>query len=253
MGAALVGGLVRSGWARADECAVVERRAEVRDLLSTRFDGLRVLEQPVPAESVVLAVKPSDAESACSALAPDSSERVLSVVAGVTIAMLGGWLWPGAPIVRAMPNTPALLGTSASAIAGGPTATDEDLVWAESVLSSIGVVVRLPEHLLDAATGLSGSGPAYVFLVAEALVEAGVLEGLDREVSRVLTVQTILGAARMLTESGESAEALRAAVTSPGGTTAAALRVLESRAVRAAFIDAVSASAARSRTLGAAH
>jgi pyrroline-5-carboxylate reductase len=250
MGAALLGGLVRSGWAPADECAVVERRPEVRDVLRARFPGLAVLEEPVASESVVLAVKPSDAEAACARLADVSCARVLSVVAGVTIERLAGWLWPGAPIVRAMPNTPALLGTSASAIAGGPSASEQDLVWAESVLSSIGVVVRLPEHLLDAATGLSGSGPAYVFFVAEALVEAGVLEGLDREVSRVLTVQTILGAARMLAETGESAEVLRAAVTSPGGTTAAALRVLESRAVRAAFLDAVSASAARSRALG---
>jgi pyrroline-5-carboxylate reductase len=156
----------------------------------------------VAADAVIVAVKPADVPVACGRLAVASYRRVLSVVAGVTIAQLEELLWPEAPIVRAMPNTPALLGTGASAISGGSFAKEEDLEWAESVLSSIGVVVRLPERLLDAATGLSGSGPAYVFLVAEALVEAGVLEGLDREVSRMLTVQTILGAARMLAESG---------------------------------------------------
>lgn len=250
MGSALLGGLLRSGWATPQDCAVVERLAEARDLIKERHPGVEVLADPVPAEALVIAVKPSDAEAACAALPARGYERVLSVVAGATIAQLEGWIGPGAAVVRAMPNTPALLGTSASAIAGGNSATEQDLEWAEAVLSSIGVVVRLPERLLDAATGLSGSGPAYVFLVAEALVEAGVLEGLPREVSRVLTVQTILGAARMLAESGESAEVLRAAVTSPGGTTAAALRVLESRGVRAAFLDAVSASAAKSRALG---
>ena len=135
---------------------------------------------------------------------------------------------------------------------GGSSAGEGDLEWAESILSAIGVVVRLPEHLLDVATGLSGSGPAYVFLVAEALTEAGVLLGLDREVAKVLTVQTLLGSARMLAESGESAEVLRAAVTSPGGTTAAGLRVLEERAVRAALLAAVETSAERARAIGQA-
>ena len=170
---------------------------------------------------------------------------------GTPLARLESWLWPGLSVVRAMPNTPALVGAGATAIAPGSSAGEDDLAWAESVLSSIGVVVRLPEHLLDAATGLSGSGPAYVFLVAEALIEAGVLEGLDREVARVLAVQTLLGAARMLDETGETAEQLRAAVTSPGGTTAAGLRALESRSVRAAFLEAVSAATARAKALGA--
>jgi pyrroline-5-carboxylate reductase len=250
MGSALLGGLLRSGWATQGDCVVVDRRPEVREVIQDRFPDVKVLSEAVPAEALVVAVKPADAQVACATLQANGYQRVLSVVAGVTISRLEEWLWPGAAIVRAMPNTPALLGTSASAVAAGGSATEEDLEWAETVLSSIGVVVRLPERLLDAATGLSGSGPAYVFLVAEALVEAGVLEGLDREVSRVLTVQTILGAARMLAESGESAETLRAAVTSPGGTTAAALRVLESRGVRAAFLDAVSASAAKSRSIG---
>jgi pyrroline-5-carboxylate reductase len=149
-----------------------------------------------------------------------------------------------------MPNTPALVGAGAAAIAPGSHADDDDLQWAESILSAVGVVVRVPEKLLDAVTGLSGSGPAYVFLVAEALTEAGVLAGLPRDVSAALTAQTLLGAARLLTETGDGPEALRAAVTSPGGTTAAGLRALEKAGVRSAFLDAVVAATERSRELG---
>ncbi|HWI02849.1 MAG TPA: pyrroline-5-carboxylate reductase dimerization domain-containing protein [Acidimicrobiales bacterium] len=129
-------------------------------------------------------------------------------------------------------------------------AGDDDLAWAEAVLSAVGKVERVPEKLLDAVTGLSGSGPAYVFLVAEALVEAGVANGLPRPVSEILTIQTLLGSARLLAESGERPESLRAAVTSPGGTTAAGLAALESRAVRAAFMEAVTAATERSKSLG---
>lgn len=250
MGGALVGGLVRAGWAAHDHVVVVERRPEGRAALEARYPSIEVVEAPEKADGVVLAVKPGDLEAACRSLPRDGCGRLLSVAAGATLDRLESWLWPGLPVVRAMPNMPALVGAGASAIAPGRAAGEEDLAWAESVLSSIGVVVRLPERLLDAATGLSGSGPAYVFLVAEALVEAGVHEGLDREVARVLAVQTILGAARMLDETGEGAEALRAAVTSPGGTTAAGLRALEGRAVRAAFLEAVHAAADRSRALG---
>ena len=153
-------------------------------------------------------------------------------------------------VFRAMPNTPALLGAGASALAGGSSASEDDFTWAEAVLSSLGVVARLPEHQLDAVTGLSGSGPAYVFLLAEALVEAGVYEGLGREVSRLFAVQTLLGSARLLAETGDSPELLRAAVTSPGGTTAAGLRVLEAHGFRSAILEAVAAAADRSRELG---
>jgi pyrroline-5-carboxylate reductase len=149
-----------------------------------------------------------------------------------------------------MPNTPALVGAGAAAIAPGRAAGEEDLAWAEGILSAVGVVERVDESLLDAVTGLSGSGPAYVFLVAEALVDAGVLNGLPRPVSRALVVQTMLGSARLLAESGQEAEQLRAAVTSPGGTTAAGLRALEAGAVRSAFLEAVTAAAERSRELG---
>ena len=251
MGSALLSGLLRSGFVLPEACAIVERLASTRVALEERFPGVVVIEAPEPAESVVFAVKPSDLPGACAALQPHAYERVLSIVAGATLGQIEAALWPGVRVIRAMPNTPALIGTSASAISKGASATDEDLAWAEAVLSSIGIVVSVPEYQLDVATGLSGSGPAYVFLVAEALVEAGVLCGMDRELSRVLTAQTLLGASRLLAESGESAEALRHAVTSPGGTTAAGLRVLEARGVRSAFIEAVAAATERSRELGA--
>jgi pyrroline-5-carboxylate reductase len=149
-----------------------------------------------------------------------------------------------------MPNTPALVGAGAAAIAPGSAAGEDDMAWAESVLSAVGIVERVDEGLLDAVTGLSGSGPAYVFLVVEALVDAGVLNGLSRPVSRALVVQTLLGSARLLADSGQDAEQLRAAVTSPGGTTAAGLRALEAGAVRSAFLEAVTTAAERSRELG---
>ena len=250
MGGALVAGLLRAGWARPDELVVVEPVAARRDELAAAHEGLGVAAAPEPAEGAVVAVKPADVPAACAALAEAGVGRVLSIAAGVTLEGLESWLGPGTPVVRAMPNTPALVGCGAAAIAAGSSAGPADLDWAEGILSAVGVVVRVPEAALDAVTGLSGSGPAYVFLVAEALTEAGVLQGLSREVSRTLAVQTLLGSARLLAESGQEAPDLRAAVTSPGGTTAAGLRALEAAAVRSAFLEAVAAATERSRQLG---
>jgi pyrroline-5-carboxylate reductase len=249
MGEALLAGLLAAGWGAAD-IAVVEKVAARRDELAARYDGLVVSASSVDADGAVVAVKPGDMEAACRAIGKASVNRVLSIAAGVPIERLESWLDRPMPVVRAMPNTPALVGAGASAIAPGSKAGDDDLAWAESLLGAVGVVVRLPEGLLDAVTGLSGSGPAYVFLVAEALIEAGVLAGLPRDVSVTLATQTLLGSARLLAESGDSAESLRAAVTSPGGTTAAGLRALEGRGVRAAFLEAVMAATERSRQLG---
>jgi pyrroline-5-carboxylate reductase len=250
MGGALVAGLLRAGWAEPGDLAVVEPVAQRRDDLARQHAGLRVEVGPVAAAGAVIAVKPGDVEAACGALAAAGVERVLSIAAGVPLARLEGWLGGALPVVRAMPNTPALVGCGAAAIAAGSHAGEADLEWAESILSAVGLVVRVAEAHLDAVTGLSGSGPAYVFLVAEALTEAGVLNGLTRDVSRALVVQTLLGSARLLVESGQEAEELRAAVTSPGGTTAAGVRALEAAAVRSAFLEAVSAAAERSRQLG---
>ncbi len=259
MGSALVGGLVRSGWADVADLAVVEPDAERRRELQAQHPGLSVVGAPEPdmlggaageqAAGAVLAVKPDVAESACRSLAASGVRRLLSIVAGVPSPRIEAALGGEPAVVRAMPNTPALVGAGVTAISGGSFATSADLAWAEEVLSAVGTVVRLPERLLDAVTGLSGSGPAYFFLVAEALMEAGVQMGLTHEVSRSLVVETMAGSAALLRETGRDPGALRAEVTSPAGTTAAGIRSLESRAVRSAFMEAVAAATERARSL----
>jgi pyrroline-5-carboxylate reductase len=250
MGNALIGGLLRSGWVEPAEIVIAERLESARTEIAGRFPGVITVAEPVTADSAVLAVKPADAETATRAIAAVRVPKVLSIMAGVSIAMLESWLPPGTAVLRAMPNLPAVLASAASALAGGSSATEDDFAWGEAVLSSFGVVARVREGALDAVTGLSGSGPAYVFLLAEAMIEAGVAEGLDRDVSRLLVTHTILGSARMLAELAEGPEMLRAAITSPGGTTAAGLLELERRAFRAAVMDAVAAAAERARQLG---
>ncbi len=251
MGEALVSGLLRAGTVAAPDVRVVEPLEARRKELADALRGVEITGDPGPAEGTVIAVKPGDVVTACRAVSAAGSGRVLSIAAGVTTAALEAALAPGTPVVRAMPNTPALVGVGAAAIAPGSAASDDDLAWAESLLGAVGTVVRVREPLLDAVTGLSGSGPAYVFLVAEALIEAGVLAGLPRDVSTTLSIQTLLGAATLLAEGTDTPETLRAAVTSPGGTTAAGLRTLEQHGVRAAFLEAVAAATERSRQLGA--
>ena len=199
----------------------------------------------------MLVVKPGDVAATARAVADAGAQRILSVAAGVTTRAIEAAAGRTLPVVRAMPNTPAVVGAGAAAISPGSSAGKDDMAWAEEILAAVGVVVRVPENALDAVTGLSGSGPAYVLLVAEAMADAGVLAGLPRDVAETLAFQTLLGTARLLTEGGESPAALRAAVTSPGGTTAAGLRELERHGVRAAFLDAVIAATGRSRELGA--
>ena len=249
MGEALVGGLLAAGWAPPD-LAIVETVDERRSQLAERFPGVTVVAGSYGADGAVVAVKPPDVPAATSAAVGAGAQRILSIAAGVTIAALEQAAGDGVAVVRAMPNTPALVGEGASAIAGGTAAVEDDLTWAESILGAVGSVVRVPEASLDAVTGLSGSGPAYVFLVAEALMDAGVLAGLPRPTAEALVRQTILGSARLLAESGDGPEVLRAAVTSPGGTTAAGLRELERHGLRAAILDAVTAATARSKELG---
>jgi pyrroline-5-carboxylate reductase len=176
---------------------------------------------------------------------------VISIAAGITIATIEASLGAAVPVIRVMPNTPSLVRAGAAAVSGGSAATAADVEWAAGVLAAGGTVVVVDEPLLDAVTGLSGSGPAYTFLVAEALTDAGVSAGLPADVAATLAHQTLYGAAKLLVESGGRPAELRAGVTTPAGTTAAGLRVLEQRAVRAAFIDAVHAATDRSRQLGA--
>ena len=249
MGSALLTGLIAAGWAPVADLAVSDPDPVQRQRLSDAHPGLAVMDAPVAADGALLAVKPDVAEPVLRTLAAVGINRVLSIVAGLSTARLEAALGPGV-VVRSMPNTPSLVGCGVAAISGGSAATAADLDWAEGILGSVGTVVRLPERHLDAVTGVSGSGPAYVYLVAEAMIEGGVAAGLTRDVSRRLVVDTMLGSARMMAETGDDPGELRAAVTSPGGTTAAALRTLEFKAVRSAFIEAVAAATERSRQLG---
>jgi len=251
MGAALVGGLLNAAagdWS-AGEIAVVEVLAARADALREMFPGVTVGDVVPPCVAAVIAVKPPDVAAACTAAAAAGATRVLSIAAGIPLTSLQAAAGATVAVVRAMPNTPALVGQGAAAISAGATATDGDMAWAESILGSVGTVVRVPEAELDAVTGLAGSGPAYLFLVAEALIEAGVAAGLSHENSEALVTQLFVGSSTLLRERGEPAE-LRRMVTSPGGTTAAGLRVLDERGVRDAFVQAVLTAKARSIELG---
>ena len=250
MGEALLGGLLASGWSDLVGVAVVEPDAPRRAALVEARPGLVVTDRVEVGADAVIAVKPDVVPRACEALAGAGCRRALSIAAGVTIDTLQRHLGADVVVVRAMPNTPALVGAGAAAIAAGANATSDDLAWARGVLESVGLVVEVGEASLDAVTGVSGSGPAYVFLLAEALADAGVAAGLGRDVSVALANQTLLGAARLLTESDVDATRLRHDVTSPGGTTAAGVAALEAGALRAVVAAAVAAATERSRQLG---
>lgn len=249
MGEALLSGLIAAGTPRA-EIAVVEPLAGRREELESLHPGIDVLDSPAPSAAAILVVKPAVAAEAARSIVEVGVERALSVVGGITTAAIEKAAGGRLRVVRAMPNTPALIGAGAAAICGGELSTDDDLDWAEEILGALGTVVRVSEGLMDAVTGLSGSGPAYLFLVAEAMVEAGVLNGLPRDIAETLAFQTIAGAGQMLLEGRAGPADLRAGVTSPGGTTAVGLRELERHGVRAAFIDAVTTAAERGRELG---
>ena len=256
MGEALIGGLLNAGHG-ASSLVVIEPVAARRDELTQRYSGIAVLAaipEDLVADGALIAVKPQQVAEVCRDLASKVT-RILSIAAGVLIATMEQALAEAAPgrnhpVIRSMPNTPALVGAGASAIAGGTHAKASDLAWASGILGAVGVVERVDEKLLNAVTGLSGSGPAYIFLVAEALIEGGVAAGLPRNVAVSLATQTIYGAGKLLAESTDDAATLRANVTSPGGTTAAGLRSLEAHGVRSAFIEAVAAATARSHELG---
>lgn len=251
MGAALLGGLVANGWATTD-LAVVEVSEARREALKEMYPAVAISATVPPCEAAVIAVKPYDAVDAAAEAVAAGALRVLSIAAGVSIDTLQRACGEGVAVVRSIPNTPALLGKGAAAICAGPFATDEDLDWAEGILGAVGTVVRVPEPLLDAVTGLIGSGPAYLFLVAEALTDAGVLAGLTRPIADALVRQLFVGSAAMLDEYGDPVT-LRAMVTSPGGTTAAGLRVLEEHGTRSALLECVLAATERSRELGQPH
>ena len=254
LGESIVRGILSSGWREPAELAVTVRREERAEELRARYGvdaGTSNADAVRDAALVIVAVKPQDMAAALAeisgALAPD--QVILSVAAGITTRFIGSHLHEGARVVRAMPNAPALVHEGIAGIAKGRTASDDDLALAEEALGHLGAVVRVAEHDLDAVTALSGSGPAYFALLAEAMIEAGLLLGLSREISTRLVVQTMLGSALLLRDEQIHPVELRENVTSPGGTTTRAIRELERSGVRAAFLNAITAATERSREL----
>lgn len=252
MGEALLSGLLRAGWEPGRVVVAERRESRVRELRA-RY-GVEVTSPAAAvagADLVALVVKPVDVAATLAQigdhLAPGAV--VVSLAAGITTADLEAMLPAGTPVVRVMPNTPALVGAGMSALCAGSACDEAHLAHVQQVLQATGSVVQVPERLMDAVTAVSGSGPAYVFYVVEALVEAGVAAGLPRETATELTVQTLYGSARMLLETGTHPAILREQVTSPAGTTGAALRQLDERGVRAAVIAAVEAARDRSGEL----
>jgi pyrroline-5-carboxylate reductase len=257
MAEALVKGLLAAGTAAAAEVVCAEPRADRREELRKRH-GVAVtasnLEAVRQAQVLVLSVKPQVMEALLDEIAPavDPSKLVVSIAAGVPIAAIARRLGAGARIVRTMPNTPALVGEGATALARGPHATEADLSEAVALFEAVGTAVVVDEDLLDAVTGVSGSGPAFVFLAVEALADGGVKMGLPRPIALALAAQTVAGAGRLVLETGEHPGKLKDQVTSPAGTTIAGVHALEAAGFRAALIAAVEAATRRSRELGEA-
>ncbi len=255
IGEALLSGLLRG--ARAPEQIVIsERYPERAEYLARTYD-VRVYRDPAgavaQATTLVLAVKPQDIDVLLAEIAPTLTPEhlVVSVAAGITTAHIEARLPDGVAVVRCMPNTPALVDEAMTAVSAGAHANEQDLDLAEALLGAVGKVVRVPEAQLDAVTALSGSGPAYFFFLVEAMIDAGILLGLPRTLAADLIVQTAIGSAVMLRDSGEHPVQLREAVTSPAGTTISAIRELEVHGVRAALLAAIEAAAKRSAELGA--
>ena len=255
IGEALISGLLSSGWRGPEEIAATARRQERIDELHDRHGVEATLsnhDAAAGAALVVISVKPQDIDALLGEIGglilPE--QTVLTIAAAVSTAKVEGRLSDGVPVVRAMPNTPSTVHEGIAGLCAGAHAGDEHLDLAEEALSHLGAVVRVPESALDAITAVSGSGPAYFALLAEAMIEAGILLGLSREISTQLVVQTMLGTAKQLRDERMHPVELREMVTSPGGTTIAAIRELETAGVRAAFLNAIQAAMVRARELG---
>lgn len=253
IGEALLAGLLGAGTA-PDELVFTERHPERAAELSTRLGvaAADVAEAADRSEIIVVAVKPQDIAPVLDELAPAlrPGTLVVSLCAGLPTSLFERALPAGTAVVRVMPNTPMLVGEAMSAVSAGTHATDEQLSTVEKMLASVGRVVRVPESQQDAVTALSGSGPAYFFYLVEAMIDAGILLGLNRTVAADLIVQSAYGAAQMMRDSPDHPVLLREAVTSPAGTTIAAIRELERHGVRAALLDAIEAARDRSAELG---
>ena len=256
IGEALISGLLSSGWREPRDIVATGRRAERLAELKKRYrirTTLSNAEAASGAALVVIAVKPQDLDVLLGDVGGllSSDQTVLTIAAAMPTANVERSLGPGVPVVRAMPNTPSTVHEGIAGLCAGAHASEEHMRLAEEALLHLGAVVRVPERSMDAITAVSGSGPAYFALLAEAMIEAGILLGLAREISTQLVVQTMLGTAKQLRDEGMHPVELREAVTSPGGTTIAAIRELESAGVRAAFLNAIQAAMVRSRELAA--
>jgi pyrroline-5-carboxylate reductase len=256
IGEALVAGLLSSGWRQPTDIVVTGRRRERLDELEAAHGVSATLsnaEAVAGAELVVIAVKPQDFETLLGEIGPllSPEQTVLSVAAAIPTSAIERRIAPSVPVVRAMPNAPATVHEGIAGICPGAHADDDHVGLAEEVLEHLGGVVRVPERYMDAVTAVSGSGPAYFALLAEAMIEAGILLGLSREVSTRLVVQTMLGTAKLLRDENIHPVELRETVTSPGGTTIRAIRELERSGVRAAFLNAIQAAMERSKELAA--
>ncbi|MGH3003181.1 MAG: pyrroline-5-carboxylate reductase [Gaiellaceae bacterium] len=258
LGESLVRGFLGSGWREPGDLVATSRREERLVELRERY-GIEATSDNAAAVAgaglVILSAKPQDLGVVLSEIGPalSSEQTVLSVAAGVTTASIEAHLPGGSRVVRAMPNAPALVHEGIAGLCGGDHARDSDLDVAADALGHLGAVVRVGEADMDAVTALSGSGPAYFALLAEAMIEAGLLLGLSRDVSTRLVVQTMFGSAKLLRDEQMHPVELREAVTSPGGTTTRAIRELERSGVRAAFLNAINAATERSKELGAEH
>jgi pyrroline-5-carboxylate reductase len=254
MGEALLSGMLRSGTAAAD-LVVTARRPERAATLRERYgvDVVATEEAAAVADTLIVTVKPQDMGALLAELAPHCppDRLVVTAAAGITTAFLEARLAAGTPVVRVMSNTPVLVDEAMSAISAGAHAAEEHLVRTEAIFSPVGRTIRVPEAQQDAVTALSGSGPAYFFYLVEAMTDAGILLGLPRQVAHDLIVQTAIGSAVMLRDSGERPATLREAVTSPAGTTINAIREMENHGVRAAMLSALEAARDRGRELAA--
>ena len=252
MGETIVSGLVRSGWS-PDDLLVSERRQDRATELRERYgvDVVTNLDAARKADTLMLVVKPQDMADLLDEIASvvRPGQLIISLAAGITTSSIESRLPEGVPVVRVMPNTPALVDEGMAAISRGTHCDEAHLLEAEALLRATGRVLRVPEKQQDAVTAISGSGPAYLFFVVEAMIEAGVHLGLPRATATELVVQTMVGSAKLLRETGEHPTVLRERVTSPGGTTAAAVRELEDHKVRAAFMTALESARNRSRAL----
>ncbi|MGK5558281.1 pyrroline-5-carboxylate reductase [Actinomadura kijaniata] len=252
MGEALLSGVLRAG-RRPSELMATARREERAALLRERY-GIEIVtnvEAARKASTLVLAVKPQDMGVLLEEIGPrvPAGTLVISMAAGITSAFIEERLPENVPVVRVMSNTPVLVDEAMSVISAGSHAGEEHLKLAEELLTPVGKVLRIPESLQDAATALSGSGPAYFYYLVEAMVDAGILLGMPRAAALEMVIQSAVGAAVMLRDSGEHPVLLREAVTSPGGTTIAAIRELEKHGVRAAVLEAIEAARNRGREL----